>query len=355
MSADQINFEEINKYSQAFAQRLSDYFFIDHDTIEGKDILKFCDIQQVNLLILKNLFEKWQSETSKLRSPYFDYNRSEVKQALETFMNALSQYIAIQKVHFMPLLTEATRDSLILILAPEKFYEQEIQRNAHTQFSIRRWEDIQKYIQYNKQLLKAFIEQLRKIDPAQLNTARASEVLSRVYTDNQRYIEPVDWRLKNFSDVFQMDIDKIYKRPLNPSFANQDNTTKIIEDVPTIITQKTPKAETVQVTQNSLVGNPVVLNDTLKSTHSNLLDNFQKAKIQDIRAAISLNQKFLFTNRLFNGDSFAFNDAITRIESCRDLSEATQVITQEYAPKYLWEMDSEEVISFMEIVGRRFD
>ena len=174
MSAVQINFEEINKYSQAFAQRLSDYFFIDHQTIEGKDILKFCDIQQVNLLILKNLFEKWQSETAKLKSPYFDYNKPEVKSALDTFMNALSQHIAIQKVHFLPLLVEATRDALYLILDPAKFYRNEIQKYAHSTFSVKRLQDIQKYIQYNKQLLKAFIEQLKKTGQESIRIFRCS-------------------------------------------------------------------------------------------------------------------------------------------------------------------------------------
>ena len=117
-----VNQSVLMQYSRSFAQKLTDYFFIDHQVIEGEEILKFCDIKQVNLLVIKLLFEKWQEETQKLRNPYFDYSRQDVQKALNNFMNILSQHISIRKDDFYVLVYEATKDALILALDPHLFF-----------------------------------------------------------------------------------------------------------------------------------------------------------------------------------------------------------------------------------------
>src|SRR5689334_9328591 len=76
-------------------------------TINGQQILSFCQIEQVNLFILQLLFDKWKEETSKLESPFFDFQNEQVKKALTTFMNVLSQHILVKKEDFSPLLLQA--------------------------------------------------------------------------------------------------------------------------------------------------------------------------------------------------------------------------------------------------------
>ena len=195
---------------------------------------------------------------------------------------------------------------------------------------------------------------LKKLVRNPSGSSDALELFEKVYDQNQHYIEPTDWRLKNFSDIYSLDFSRIRNEKNEPVAQVFEEATKIIEDEPTIVVNQ-PKAQTPQnQPQNNLVGDPVVLNDTLKKNQENLADSFQQAKIEDIRSAISLNQKFLFTNRLFNGDSFAFNDAITKIESCKDFNEATYVINQEYSGKYNWDFESDEVNNFIQIIQRKF-
>ena len=47
----------------------------------------------MNLFVVRELFKAWKEETKKLKSPYFNYESPEVKEALETLMDKLSNNI----------------------------------------------------------------------------------------------------------------------------------------------------------------------------------------------------------------------------------------------------------------------
>jgi hypothetical protein len=69
---NKLNTQAIENYSTRLTKKLSDEFFAKNLTIFGHQILNYTPIEQVNLFIISNLFEKWKEETSKLKSPFFD-------------------------------------------------------------------------------------------------------------------------------------------------------------------------------------------------------------------------------------------------------------------------------------------
>ncbi|NJO00512.1 MAG: hypothetical protein HC880_01450 [Bacteroidia bacterium] len=353
MAEIQINQEEINRYSQEFARRLSDYYFIDHTFIDGKDILNFCDIKQVNLLIVKNLFEKWKVETTKLKSPYFDYEHAEVRKAMQHFLNILSQHIRIAKNHFYPLLSEATRETLLLILNPYQFYQEELRKPVYFPLKPQAFDSYQRYIQYNKELLKNFVSRLHQMGHEAYSSEQAQDIFEQAYHDSEQYIEPMEWRIKNFADIYAIEVNRLFisPQPVKPQMSAEN--TQRVEDPP-VVNNALSNYEANREDEES---DGRVLNDMFRkeqTTKANILDQFQKARIDNIRTAISLNQKFLFINKLFDGDSFAFNDAITKIEDCKSFDEARHVINNEFALRYNWNFDSEEVRDFYDIVEKRF-
>ncbi len=368
MNGNQVNLDELSRYSRDFAKRIIDYYFIDHQYIEGQNILKLCDIPQVNLLVVKNLFEKWKSETSRLRSPYFDYEQEEVQNALHQFMNTLSQHIRINRDYLLPLLTDATRDSLLLVLTPRLFYQQELSKPFYQPITARKFEDIKKYIKFNKELLKSFIQKLAEESSGEISTEVAGQLLNQVYEQNKHYIEPLDWRIKNFNDIYALNIDRIYPpKGSNSQAETLVEKTQIIEagtnkEVRKYLpnTQSLEPLGGIPKTSESTVAATSeepskVLNDTLADTKPDSLhEQFKNAKISSIRAAISLNQKFQYINQLFGGDSFAFNDAINRLEACKTKEDARDVMDKEYAPQFSWNLEDEEVKTFYELVERRF-
>lgn len=84
-----------------------------------------------------------------------------------------------------------------------------------------------------------------------------------------------------------------------------------------------------------------------------LAEKLKMTRINDLRSAIGINQKFLFMNDLFEGENTSFNDAITRLNSCNNGDEAHQILN-EYAQKYHWNHDGERVHQFTELIVRRY-
>ena len=72
--------------------------------------------------------------------------------------------------------------------------------------------------------------------------------------------------------------------------------------------------------------------------------------VRDIRSAISLNDRVIFINLLFNEDAQAFVDALTKINSMETLDQVVGFITTDYPQ---WDMDSDLVYRFMMAVRRK--
>ncbi|MBD0255734.1 MAG: hypothetical protein ICV83_08440 [Cytophagales bacterium] len=97
------------------------------------------------------------------------------------------------------------------------------------------------------------------------------------------------------------------------------------------------------------------LNDRFRAQSSDsLAERHRKQRIDNLRNAISLNQRFLFVKGLFRGDSNAFLQALTDLEGCADYNAAVQLLKTKYGTTYGWSPDSEEFQDFMDLIQRKF-
>ncbi len=74
------------------------------------------------------------------------------------------------------------------------------------------------------------------------------------------------------------------------------------------------------------------------------------AQVKDVRSAISLNDRVIFINLLFNEDAQGFVDALTKINSMENLDQVVEFVTGAFPE---WDMDSELVYRFMMAVRRK--
>ena len=72
--------------------------------------------------------------------------------------------------------------------------------------------------------------------------------------------------------------------------------------------------------------------------------------VRDIRSAISLNDRILFINTLFNEDPATFQNVVNAINGMNSLEEVADYINSEFPQ---WDMDSETVYRFMMAARRR--
>jgi hypothetical protein len=90
------------------------------------------------------------------------------------------------------------------------------------------------------------------------------------------------------------------------------------------------------------------LNERLASAAAQEL-NVKPQPISNMKTAIGLNDKFLFTRILFNNDSALFNEALDRIEQAANLREAVDYLNA----RFEWEKNDTS-LKFIDLLKRRF-
>ena len=118
-----------------------------------------------------------------------------------------------------------------------------------------------------------------------------------------------------------------------------------VDDLPGVFDEPAP----VTIAAKAEVAAKPTINDMMASDHAWRKD-MPGTPVRDIRSAISLNDRVIFINLLFNEDAQAFVNALTRINSMTTLDEAVDFICSEFPS---WDLNSELVYRFMMAVRRK--
>lgn len=312
-----LNHQAIDAYSKALAKQLSQSFFSNSSHISGKEILELSPNKQINLMVLKNLFRKWKKENAKLQSPYFDYHSDEVKKAMKDFMNTLSRHIYVKKEHFEPLLKESIKDSVLLAFSPYDFYSKEINQRDDSRLRLSDLKDLKKYIKFNEFLLDGLIEHFESHKEDVVFNDTAFEMFNEVCSNSEEQPADIQPLLAEFSKTLPLSLADIYLEE------DKDQTG--------------------------------ILNEKLQSKDKQTLaDKLAKSGGKSIMKMLTLNQRFMFVNELFEGNQNQFLSAIEQIDGMDNYKEASSHVKKSFADKYDWDMETEEVQEFMELVEKRF-
>lgn len=82
-------------------------------------------------------------------------------------------------------------------------------------------------------------------------------------------------------------------------------------------------------------------------------DKMQKNKIQGLKSAIGINEKFFFINELFEGNMKDYNEAIDKLEDCESFDLAGDVLSS-VSHERNWVTDSDAYIQLQGFVERKF-
>ncbi|MBL6446542.1 hypothetical protein JMN32_09490 [Fulvivirga sp. 29W222] len=330
-----LNSKGIEDYCNRFCEVIASQHFNNNETISGKEILELQEIRQINLFVIKYLLSEWTKEVTKLKSPYFNYNAPEAKAALKEFMNILSRHISVTKEHFMPLLKQATRDTLLLVFSPYDYYMHLIHAPETQELSLKELKRMSKYVKINNNLLQALIGKIEEQGHQRISEEKAGKLLNEVFHNIQESPADTDEYLEVFSRVLPLTEAIIYGEP---SKTNDIVSTK----------QQPPEEKSI----NEFVENTVsTINDKHSIEHKpTIAESHRKQKIESLRKHISINQRFMFINTLFYGDEEIYNRAIDYLDNCEDQRSASLYLTSEYPE---WDNESEEVGEFMELIEKR--
>lgn len=355
---EKISLEAISLYGDAYAEKVVKDFFSTHDKITGSEILSLCNVHQVNLFVIRELFRAWKEETKKVKSPYFDYENPEVKDALENFMGVLSKNILIDRAHFAPLLKKASSQALLVIFDPYDFYAITI-TGKNNKLEVDAFREEIRYLKVNKAPLDRMLQRLEEKGIKEISGNEAFAELDHVLEevnfapeDVEEFIHQFNAKVKFDPAQFYVPKNPIWEPAVTPVEKKVEEAPKLQEPAPVVqppvSATPQPKVHTVYPPQN--VSTPSVNEKLQNQGRPTLVDNFKK--ISKIKDSLTINQKFMFTKVLFHGDFELFSKAIDRLDQFDNLQAAIRYIESEHADT--WDRDSEEFHEFMELVEMRF-
>jgi hypothetical protein len=331
---EKISLEAISLYGDTFAEKILKNFFSGKDQITGKEILSLCNVHQVNLFVIRELFKTWKEETRRQKSVYFDNEHPEVKEALNNYMSAVSNHILIDQPRFAPLLKKAVSQTLLVIFNPYDFFSMLIS-GKNNKLEVASFKEEIKYLKINRAPLERMLQKLEDQGVREIAGNEAFAVLDQILEEVNFTPEDVDDYIRKFSEVAPLNPEKFYVPQAEP----------VPAPAPKVNKPREAKTEKSTITASSNTS----LNDQLVSQQPALMDNL--GKISKIKESLSINQKFMFTKVLFYGDFDSFSRAIEELDNMPDLKSAVSFLEKYSAG---WDRDSNEFHEFMELVEKRF-
>ncbi|RSK40072.1 hypothetical protein [Hymenobacter perfusus] len=392
------------QYGRLLAALLCDQYFGARPTatLDGPAVLRFTPIRQVNLFVLQQLLGKWTAEMAQLRSPYFDFEDADVRQALTQFMNVLSRRIKLSRPAFEPLLAEAITDTLTGCLDPADTFTRKLvgEPSACTPEQLR---ESLRYLDVNKPVFESFLDTL----PAGQEQER-DYLVSRFRLHQeaaQSQMQPVAAVVEQFNGLLALTEDDLYEAapasippapaptpaPATPTPAAATPTLTPAPEptsgpatpapaaaapaaapttppaTPAAPVPTPPAAESRRPLAEPATDTPVPLYAKLKAeqsaapTLSETLRQDRTAtladkapKVESLREAISINQRFSFINELFNGENMEYHAAIQHLDTLPNPETAKRYVNEELSSKYQWVRKEEHVNKLLRLIDRKF-
>ena len=114
-----------------------------------------------------------------------------------------------------------------------------------------------------------------------------------------------------------------------------------------------PQPEPTRLTLGEQLGQSrqTSLNDRFASQNaSDLSSRIGLKPISDIKSAISLGDRFIYIRELFDGNGTLFESTISNLNSMQTYEDAEKYITSQFN----WDMETQSVTNFMNVVRRKF-
>jgi len=375
-----LDLSAIESYGHQYAKKVCDDFFNRTATINGQQILKLSNVAQVNMFVVSDLFERWKADTEVFKSPYFNFESEEVKAVLKTFMNTASQHIMVKREDFEPMLSSAVSRTLVLLLDPSKHFDDFVRDSPDFTLTKVRLAQLTKYTKINGQVAKALNDKLGDSEKTYVTTALSwlNEISEKGEFENpDKYLEMLSATVPLRKDFLVKStsikpVEEVSSMIMSQSFFDTDPDNEDLDDedapLPTVAQVQAKFDQERPITNIKIPGfdrlndtftdDLPTVNDLLKKEIVNnstpISDLAFSRPIKSIVNGVSLNQKFVFIGRLFDGDINAYNKAVEDLDNCLNFGEAKNLMNRALAPKYNWIMAAEEANDFLEVVGRKF-
>lgn len=359
---NKLNEKAISDYIDQFSTAALDSMYKDKEFISGGDILA-TPVKQVGLLALSGIFDSWKQESKKLESPFFDYSGAQVQDLMLKLMNTLSNNINVSRIDFEPLFKKATQDALMLMFSPYDFYRALVESADAAEDGRTLLKEKKKFIKINSELLVALI------DKTELDGGVSTADVDALFSGGDILPEDTDKLIANCSEVVPLSTEILYVEIQDEAI---DQNNEEVDVAPEPVEQesteepKGPEAPLVNdqdVDDDHLVENTFFVPGEISTVNEQftaepqetLADTLAKEQKGNLKSMLSINQKFMFINDLFDGNQEDFLKVIEFLDDCGSEQDAINFVQNNYIKRSLWREESPAVKEFIKLITVRFN
>lgn len=366
----QINGNYLEKYAISYSELVCDQFFSSRKFITGQEIMQLTACTQVNFFIIKRLFELWQEELGKLKgSPYFDYRDIAVHEALTQFMNVLSRRIKVERIHLEGILQDAVQDAILVATDPLTFFQNELAKAPAGKINEYLKEN-KKYFKWNESLVIGLIDKtgigldlesyqqaiLANFQSLKVSMDSPKELLASLGDTLVFDLEEYWGQSTGLEEIEEATVPEFEAEEEYSGFELEEEMEMEEEDLIQLTEESIPtpqleKSEAIASTSNTGKGLDAAHLQSLFASESY---KGMKGILGELTDSLALNQRFMFTKELFDGNSDLLRHALKSVDEATSFEAAVELINARFVGELGWDIDSEEVREFMQQVYRKF-
>jgi hypothetical protein len=321
----------------------------------------------VNFFIIKRLFELWQEELGKLKaSPFFDYRDIAVHEALTQFMNVLSRRIKVERRHLQGMLKEAVQEAIHVAIDPLSFYQKELEKAPAGKINEYLKEN-KKYFKWNEKLVTGLIDRAG----IGLDLASYQQAILASFQSLKASLDTPKELLATLGGTLAFDMNTYLGQPASQieeseesdvlDFEQEEESPSYeleeLEEV--LIEEPEEKILTPQTEKSAPIASIPATGKGLDAAHLKALFGTETYKgmkgiLGELAESLALNQRFMFTKELFDGNADLLRHALKSVDELNTFEEAVDLINSRFVFELGWDIESEEVREFMQQVYRKF-
>lgn len=322
---NKLNKLALEQYATKYTEILADNLFTSRNSISGKGIIEEIPVKQVSLFVLYNLFKVWKLEMLQLKSPYFNYDNRDVKLKLNELMNLLSKSISISKENFIPLLSKSVEQTLLLMLSPLKYYEDLVDSFDGMAPSMDEVKDLQRFVKINSNMRDALLT-------AWASNYSNDEIFDKAFEGLSEPPEEVSTLISPFNELLTLDLTSIW-----------DDVEAEVED------------DIIEEEESEEVEFQTIHTQFSEEKTSILADSFGfESSKSSLKSILTINQKFMFVNDLFDGRTEDFNKVIDFLDTCDTKDVVLKFIHNNYIERGSWKAEAPQVKEFFVLIDKKF-
>lgn len=365
----QINGNYLEKYAISYSEMVCDQFFSNRKFITGQEILQLTPCVQVNFFIIKRLFELWQEELGKLKgSPYFDYRDIAVYEALTQFMNVLSRRIKVERIHLEGILQDAVQDAIQVATDPLTYFQNELAKAPAGKINEYLKEN-KKYFKWNEMLVIGLIDKAG----IGLDFEHYQQAVLANFQSLKESLDSPKELLASLADTLVFDLEEYWGQSTDleeseevnvPEFEAEEESLQFelgeeVEEQDVLIQLPEESLQTLHPEKSEAIASTSATGKGLDAAHLQALfasESYKGMKgiLGELTESLSLNQRFMFTKELFDGNSDLLRHALKSVDELSTFEAAVQLINSRFVVELGWDIESEEVREFMQQVYRKF-